>query len=77
MRQAGFSWQTCAVSAQQEHELKNLWSKNFQIVKMDSWSETNLSISENKSKYDLANMLMLVGSKVWLRLFSCTFLYGV
>lgn len=63
VRKAGFSWQTCAVSPQQKHELKNLWSRNFQRVKMGSWSETNLSISENNSKYDLENMLMLVGAR--------------
>lgn len=39
--------------------LKTLWSKIFLMVKMDSWSETN--ISENNSKFGLANML--VGSR--------------
>lgn len=42
--------------------LKTLWSKNFQMVKMDSWSEKNLNISENNSELGLANMLMLVGA---------------
>lgn len=43
--------------------LKNLWSKNFQMVKMHCWSETNLNICENNSKFVLANTLMLVGAQ--------------
>lgn len=34
--------------------LKTLWSKNFQMIEMGSWSETNLNISENNSKFGLA-----------------------
>lgn len=42
--------------------LKTLWSKNFQMVEMDSWFERNLNISENNSKFGLASILMPVGA---------------
>lgn len=67
------------VNPQQKHKLENLWSKNFQMVKIDYGNIKMVRKkcdSENSSKYDLANMLMLVGAKFGLTVFPCTFLYG-
>ena len=62
VRKAGFSWQTCAVNPQQEYELKKLVVQKFPDGK-NGLLVLNLNISENNSKYDLANILMLVGAR--------------